>query len=131
MNVAHLFIYFDDEDDSVVAINSNFFSFFSPPFVHLDVRVLVQSARVRCRTRPPAQAVLNPSSPLLRPPSLSSREPVSSFSGDSVYAVSPPQVDRDTRAELEIHAMAGRGQVRVLCRDDVLMYREYVRNRYM
>lgn len=58
-------------------------------------------------------------------------EPVSSFSGDSVYAVSPPQVDRDTRAELEIHAMAGRGQVRVLCRDDVLMYREYVRNRYM
>lgn len=62
VNVAHLFIYFDDEDDFVVAINSNFFSFFSPPFVHLDVRVPVQSARVRCRTRPPARAVLNPSS---------------------------------------------------------------------
>lgn len=71
---------------------------------------------------------------LISPPlflHLSSRDPVSSFSGDSVYAVSPPQVDRDTCAQLESHVMAGRGQVRALCRDDVLMYREYVRNRYM
>lgn len=69
--------------------------------------------------------------PSVRPFPSFSREPVSSFSGDSVYAVSPPQVDRDTRMELESHVMAAQGQVRALRRDDMLMYREYVKNRYM
>lgn len=59
------------------------------------------------------------------------REPVSSFSEDSIYAVSPPQVDRDSHDEFESHVMTGQGHVRVLCRDDMLMYREYVKNRYM
>ncbi|XP_017278662.1 polyphosphoinositide phosphatase [Kryptolebias marmoratus] len=57
--------------------------------------------------------------------------PVSRFPGDSVYAISVPQVDRDSRDVFESHVMAGQGQVRALCRDDVLMYREYVKNRYM
>uniref|UniRef100_A0A671X4W9 FIG4 phosphoinositide 5-phosphatase n=1 Tax=Sparus aurata TaxID=8175 RepID=A0A671X4W9_SPAAU len=57
--------------------------------------------------------------------------PVSSFPEDSVYAVSLPQVDRDSRDEFESHVMMGQGQVRLLCRDDMLMYREYVKNRYM
>lgn len=59
------------------------------------------------------------------------RLPVSCFSEDSVYAVSPPQVVRDSRDEFESHVMTGQGQVRALCRDDILMYREYVKNRYM
>uniref|UniRef100_A0A8D0ASJ9 FIG4 phosphoinositide 5-phosphatase n=1 Tax=Sander lucioperca TaxID=283035 RepID=A0A8D0ASJ9_SANLU len=59
------------------------------------------------------------------------REPVSCFPEDSIYGVSPPQVDRESREEFESHVMTGQGQVRVLCRDDMLMYREYVKNRYM
>ncbi|XP_035535062.1 polyphosphoinositide phosphatase [Morone saxatilis] len=58
-------------------------------------------------------------------------EPVSCFPEDSIYAALPPQVDRDSRDEFESHVMTGQGQVRVLCRDDMLMYREYVKNRYM
>lgn len=58
-------------------------------------------------------------------------EPVSRFTEDSIYAVSPPQVDRDSRDEFESHVMMGQGQVRVLCREDMMMYREYVKNRYM
>uniref|UniRef100_A0A3Q4BLD8 SAC domain-containing protein n=1 Tax=Mola mola TaxID=94237 RepID=A0A3Q4BLD8_MOLML len=59
------------------------------------------------------------------------REPVSCFSEDSVYAVSPPQADRDNHDEFESHVMMGQGQVRALCRDDMLMYRQYIKNRYM
>lgn len=62
---------------------------------------------------------------------LSFREPVSCFPEDSIYAVSPPQVDRDNRNVFESHVMTGQGHVRALCRDDMLMYREYVKNRYM
>ncbi|TNM94699.1 hypothetical protein fugu_017458 [Takifugu bimaculatus] len=58
-------------------------------------------------------------------------EPVSRFPEDSIYAVAPPQVDEESRKELQIHVMTGEGQVRPLRRDDMLMYREYVRNRYM
>lgn len=59
------------------------------------------------------------------------REPVSCLVEDSIYSVSPPKVDRDSRIVFESHVMTGRGQVRALCRDDMLMYREYVKNRYM
>ncbi|KAG7272040.1 hypothetical protein CRUP_030144 [Coryphaenoides rupestris] len=59
------------------------------------------------------------------------REPVSRFQKDSVYATSPPQVDRDSRDIFEGHVMTGLGQVRPLCKEDVLMYREYIKNRYM
>uniref|UniRef100_A0AAQ4P4W6 SAC domain-containing protein n=1 Tax=Gasterosteus aculeatus aculeatus TaxID=481459 RepID=A0AAQ4P4W6_GASAC len=59
------------------------------------------------------------------------REPVSCFPEDSIYSLSPPQVDRDSREEFESSVLTGRGQVRALCREDMLMYREYVKNRYM
>ncbi|XP_061609998.1 polyphosphoinositide phosphatase isoform X4 [Phyllopteryx taeniolatus] len=58
-------------------------------------------------------------------------EPVSCFPGDSVYVTSPPQVNRHSRDVFESHVMAAHGQVRPLCREDMLMYREYVKNRYM
>ncbi|KAM8847549.1 polyphosphoinositide phosphatase [Synchiropus picturatus] len=58
-------------------------------------------------------------------------EPVSCFPEDSVYGVSLPQVNRSSRDVFETHVMTGRGQVRALCREDMLMYREYVKNRYM
>lgn len=59
------------------------------------------------------------------------REPVSRFKDDSIYGVSVPQVDRVSHEMFESHVMVGQGQVRVLCREDMLMYREYVKNRYM
>lgn len=70
------------------------------------------------------------SSPLLSF-SIPLREPVSRFPEDSIYAVSPPRVDRDSRDVFESHVMTGQGQVRALCREDMLMYREYIKNRYM
>ncbi|KAM7367885.1 hypothetical protein PAMP_014153 [Pampus punctatissimus] len=60
---------------------------------------------------------------------ISCLEPVSCFPEDSIYAVSPPLVDRNSRDVFESHVMTGQGQVRALCRDDILMYREYVKNR--
>lgn len=59
------------------------------------------------------------------------REPVSHFKDDSIYAVSLPQVDRGSHEMFASHVMTGHGQVRALCREDILMYREYVKNRYM
>uniref|UniRef100_A0A3Q1AMU9 SAC domain-containing protein n=1 Tax=Amphiprion ocellaris TaxID=80972 RepID=A0A3Q1AMU9_AMPOC len=59
------------------------------------------------------------------------REPVSCFPDDSVFSVCPPQVDRNSHDVFESHVMLGQGQVRALCREDVLMYREYIKNRYM
>lgn len=59
------------------------------------------------------------------------REPVSCFTEDSVYAITPPQVDEESFKEFQMHVATGEGQVRQLHRDDMLMYREYVRNRYM
>lgn len=75
------------------------------------------------------QLVIVRNLPVLVPPPL--REPVSCLVEDSIYSVSPPKVDRDSRIVFESHVMTGRGQVRALCRDDMLMYREYVKNRYM
>uniref|UniRef100_A0A8C6T3R1 FIG4 phosphoinositide 5-phosphatase n=1 Tax=Neogobius melanostomus TaxID=47308 RepID=A0A8C6T3R1_9GOBI len=59
------------------------------------------------------------------------REAVSSFPEDSVFEVSAPQVDTDSRDVFERHVLTGQGQLRALCRDDMLMYREYVKNRYL
>uniref|UniRef100_A0A669B1U1 FIG4 phosphoinositide 5-phosphatase n=1 Tax=Oreochromis niloticus TaxID=8128 RepID=A0A669B1U1_ORENI len=63
--------------------------------------------------------------------SFSLREPVSRFPEDSIYGVLPPQVDKNSREVFESHVMTGQGQVRALCREDMLMYREYIKNRYM
>lgn len=57
--------------------------------------------------------------------------PVSLFPSDSIYEVSAPEVDVQSRAVFECHVQTGRGWVRTLCHDDVLMYREYIKNRYM
>ncbi|XP_056620487.1 polyphosphoinositide phosphatase [Triplophysa dalaica] len=57
--------------------------------------------------------------------------PVSSFSSASVYEVSAPDVDARSRDVFQSHVEMGRGWVRTLCQEDVLMYREYIRNRYM
>lgn len=58
-------------------------------------------------------------------------EAVSSFPEDSVFEVLAPQVDTDSRDVFERHVLMGQGQLRSLCREDMLMYREYVKNRYM
>lgn len=57
--------------------------------------------------------------------------PVSSFPSDSVYEVSAPAVDVQSHSVFKCHVQTGRGWVRTLCQEDVLMYREYIRNRYM
>ncbi|XP_048858205.1 polyphosphoinositide phosphatase isoform X1 [Brienomyrus brachyistius] len=57
--------------------------------------------------------------------------PVSQFSQDSIYAVQPPNVDKASREVFERHIQTGRGLVGALHRGDVLMYREYIKNRYM
>ncbi|KAJ0060795.1 hypothetical protein NL108_001656, partial [Boleophthalmus pectinirostris] len=62
---------------------------------------------------------------------LSFRETVSCFPEDSVFEVLAPQVDTDSQDVFERHVLTGQGQLRALCREDMLMYREYVKNRYM
>ncbi|XP_066532749.1 polyphosphoinositide phosphatase [Hoplias malabaricus] len=58
--------------------------------------------------------------------------PVSSFDGEhSIYETSPPCVDLETRNVFENHIHAGKGLIRPLRRDDLLLYREYIRNRFM
>lgn len=59
------------------------------------------------------------------------RTPVSHFSQDSIYAAQPPSVDKASREVFERHIQTGQGLVGTLHRGDVLMYREYIKNRYM
>uniref|UniRef100_W5NKP3 FIG4 phosphoinositide 5-phosphatase n=1 Tax=Lepisosteus oculatus TaxID=7918 RepID=W5NKP3_LEPOC len=59
------------------------------------------------------------------------RHPVSFFSQDSLYEVQLPKVDKESREIFENHIRVGRGLIQTLCREDVLMYREYIKNRYM
>uniref|UniRef100_A0AAR2IW76 SAC domain-containing protein n=1 Tax=Pygocentrus nattereri TaxID=42514 RepID=A0AAR2IW76_PYGNA len=62
---------------------------------------------------------------------LESDIPVSSFDGDSIYEMLPPRVDLESRNLFENHIHAGQGLIRPLCREDLLLYREYLKNRYM
>lgn len=57
--------------------------------------------------------------------------PVSVFPSDSVYEVSAPAVDVQSCSLFQCHVQTGRGWIRTLSQEDVLMYREYIRNRYM
>uniref|UniRef100_A0A674HE04 FIG4 phosphoinositide 5-phosphatase n=1 Tax=Taeniopygia guttata TaxID=59729 RepID=A0A674HE04_TAEGU len=57
--------------------------------------------------------------------------PISSFSQDNIYEVQPPRTDRKSIEIFHAHIQAGRGNMQPLGRDDFLMYREYIRNRYM
>ncbi|KAL2082219.1 hypothetical protein ACEWY4_022037 [Coilia grayii] len=57
--------------------------------------------------------------------------PVSYFGTDSIYEVCVPRVSGESRELFEAHVQAGHGAVRSLVREDTLMYREYIKNRYM
>ncbi|KAJ7401860.1 hypothetical protein BTVI_92220 [Pitangus sulphuratus] len=59
------------------------------------------------------------------------RIPISSFSQDNIYEVQPPRADRKSIEIFHAHIQAGRGNMQPLGKDDFLMYREYIRNRYM
>lgn len=59
------------------------------------------------------------------------RVPVSSFDMDSIYEVSPPRVDLESRIVFEDHIQAGQGLIQALRKEDHLLYREYIKNRYM
>ncbi|MGH0129006.1 UNVERIFIED_CONTAM: hypothetical protein FKN15_075389 [Acipenser sinensis] len=59
------------------------------------------------------------------------RNHISYFPNDSIYETQEPKVDRKSREIFESHVQAGRGLVQSLCKDDILMYREYIRNRCM
>lgn len=57
--------------------------------------------------------------------------PVTLFSDDSIYEVSAPQVDLETQNIFRAHIHAGKGLIKTMCREDIVIYREYVKNRYM
>lgn len=56
---------------------------------------------------------------------------ISSFSQDNIYEVQPPKVDKKSIDIFHAHIQAGRGIMQPLVKEDILMYREYIRNRYM
>ncbi|XP_075451144.1 polyphosphoinositide phosphatase [Ascaphus truei] len=56
---------------------------------------------------------------------------ISSFSQDNIYSVLPPKLDRKSIEIFNAHIQAGRGIIQSFRKEDVLMYREYIRNRYM
>ncbi|XP_039603847.1 polyphosphoinositide phosphatase isoform X1 [Polypterus senegalus] len=56
---------------------------------------------------------------------------ISDFSDDSIYAVQPPAVSRKSTEIFENHIQAGKSLVQSLCKKDVFIYREYIKNRYM
>lgn len=59
------------------------------------------------------------------------RNCISSFSQDNIYEVTPPKVDRKSMDIFHAHVQAGRGIMQPLGKEDMLMYREYIRNRFM
>ncbi|KAF7254003.1 Polyphosphoinositide phosphatase [Varanus komodoensis] len=56
---------------------------------------------------------------------------ISAFSQDNIYEVQPPKVDRKSIEIFHAHIQAGKGIMQLLGKDDILLYREYIRNRYM
>lgn len=59
------------------------------------------------------------------------RAPVSLFSGDSIYEMAAPQVDSETQNIFHTHVHTGQGLIKTMCREDIVIYRKYVKNRYM
>uniref|UniRef100_A0A8C8SLZ1 FIG4 phosphoinositide 5-phosphatase n=1 Tax=Pelusios castaneus TaxID=367368 RepID=A0A8C8SLZ1_9SAUR len=59
------------------------------------------------------------------------RTHISSFSQDNIYEVQPPKADKKSVDIFHAHIQAGRGIMQPLGKEDILMYREYIRNRYM
>ncbi|KAM9005057.1 polyphosphoinositide phosphatase isoform X2 [Sarcophilus harrisii] len=56
---------------------------------------------------------------------------ISSFSQDNIYEVQPPRVDRKSTEIFQAHIQASKGIMQALGKEDISMYREYIRNRYM
>ncbi|KAH0622211.1 hypothetical protein JD844_024319 [Phrynosoma platyrhinos] len=56
---------------------------------------------------------------------------ISAFSQDNIYEVQPPKVDRKSIEIFHAHIQAAKGIMQPLGKDDILLYREYIRNRYM
>ncbi|XP_061479575.1 polyphosphoinositide phosphatase isoform X2 [Rhineura floridana] len=56
---------------------------------------------------------------------------ISAFSQDNIYEVQPPKVERKSVEIFHAHIQAGKGIMQPLGKEDILLYREYIRNRYM
>uniref|UniRef100_A0A8I3NJG6 FIG4 phosphoinositide 5-phosphatase n=2 Tax=Canis lupus familiaris TaxID=9615 RepID=A0A8I3NJG6_CANLF len=57
--------------------------------------------------------------------------PISAFSQDNIYEVQPPRVDRKSTEIFQAHIQASQGIMQPLGKEDLSMYREYIRNRYL
>ncbi|XP_007891065.1 polyphosphoinositide phosphatase [Callorhinchus milii] len=57
--------------------------------------------------------------------------PVSSFPPDSIYEVHLTELDRKSVEIFTAHIQAGRGMMQPMFKDDMIVYREYIKNRYM
>ncbi|TRY86759.1 hypothetical protein DNTS_004241 [Danionella cerebrum] len=68
---------------------------------------------------------------MMNPEAVISLSPVSVFASDSIVEVRLPVVDDRSREVFQNHVQMGKGSTQNLSHTDTLMYREYVRNRYM
>ncbi|XP_013912441.1 PREDICTED: polyphosphoinositide phosphatase [Thamnophis sirtalis] len=57
--------------------------------------------------------------------------PISGFSQDNIYEVQPPKVDRKSIEIFHAHIQASKGIMQPLGKEDIFLYREYIRNRYL
>uniref|UniRef100_UPI00398E66EA polyphosphoinositide phosphatase n=1 Tax=Pristiophorus japonicus TaxID=55135 RepID=UPI00398E66EA len=57
--------------------------------------------------------------------------PVSSFLQDSIYEMHLADLDRKSAEIFDSHIQTGKGMIQPMCKDDILVYREYIKNRYM
>ncbi|XP_043543054.1 polyphosphoinositide phosphatase isoform X2 [Chiloscyllium plagiosum] len=58
-------------------------------------------------------------------------EAVSLFSQDSIYEMHLADLDRKSKEVFDSHIQTGKGIIQPMCKDDIIVYREYIRNRYM
>ncbi|XP_067883373.1 polyphosphoinositide phosphatase isoform X2 [Heterodontus francisci] len=57
--------------------------------------------------------------------------PVSSFLHDSIYEMHLADLDRKSTEIFDSHIQTGKGIIQPMCKDDMIVYREYIKNRYM
>lgn len=58
-------------------------------------------------------------------------EPASSFLRDSIYEVHLAGLDAKSAQIFTSHIQTGKGIIQPLCREDLVLYREYIKSRYM
>ncbi|GCC28197.1 hypothetical protein chiPu_0006625 [Chiloscyllium punctatum] len=58
-------------------------------------------------------------------------EAVSLFSQDSIYEMHLADLDRKSKEVFDSHIQTGKGILQPMCKDDIIVYREYIKNRYM